>query len=90
MATKRNQAIIYRDVPGFLRRLREDAGLTQRELAAKVNQTQWWVYRGETGSRRVDVAEFCQWCAGCGIEPAAAIRELGHATQTGAEGDNNV
>ena len=76
MSTKPNQARIYRHVPVFLRELREKAKLTQRQLAARIDQTQWWVHRCETGSRRVDVAEFAVICAGCGVDPAEAIREL--------------
>jgi transcriptional regulator with XRE-family HTH domain len=76
MATKRNQARIYRKVPPFLRELREKAGLTQRQLAERIGQSQWWVARSETGSRRLDVAEFVEFCLGCGAQPSAALAEL--------------
>ena len=76
MPTKRNQALIYRKVPAFLRELRERAGLTQRELADHIGQSQWWVARSESGSRRLDVAEFVEFCIGCGIDPAKALTEL--------------
>jgi transcriptional regulator with XRE-family HTH domain len=74
--TKRNHALIYRNVPTFLRELREKAGLTQRELADRIGESQWWVHRGEIGSRRVDVAEFIEWCRGCGVEPGETLRQL--------------
>jgi len=32
--------------------------------------------RSETGSRRIDVAEFIEFCGGCGVEPAKAITDL--------------
>lgn len=76
MATKRNQALIYRKVPPFLKAIRERAGLTQRQLAARIHQTQWWVHRSEIGSRRLDVAEFIDFCVGCDVEPDAAVRQL--------------
>lgn len=76
MATKRNQALIYQKVPPFLRSLREQAGLTQRQLADRIGQSQWWVARSETGSRRLDVAEFIEFCIGCGVKPADALTEL--------------
>jgi transcriptional regulator with XRE-family HTH domain len=66
----------YRRVPPFLRQLREQAGLTQREFAARVRESQWWVHRSEIGSRRVDVAEFIQWCNGCGVQPDEGLRQL--------------
>ena len=76
MSTKRNHAKIYRKVPGFLRELRTKAGLTQRELAEKIEQSQWWVARSESGSRRIDVAEFVLFCEGCGVEPAKTLTAL--------------
>ena len=76
MATKRNHARSYRRVPAFLREMREQAGLTQRELAKRIGQSQWWVARSETGSRRLDVAEFIEFSVGCGVKPAEAIESL--------------
>jgi transcriptional regulator with XRE-family HTH domain len=76
MATKPNHSRIYRKVPAYLRELREQAGLTQRELAARTRMPQWWVHRAETGSRRVDVAEFILFCTGCGVDAAASLNTL--------------
>jgi transcriptional regulator with XRE-family HTH domain len=76
MSIKPNHALAYRKVPPFLQALRERAGLTQRELAAKLRRPQWWVARIETGSRRIDVAEFIEYCAGCGARPTAALEAL--------------
>lgn len=76
MAVKRQHATIYRRVPGFLKEMRDKAGLTQRDLAAAIGQTQWWVHRSEIGSRRIDVAEFIEWCEGCGVSADGALKEL--------------
>jgi transcriptional regulator with XRE-family HTH domain len=76
MAIKRNQALIYRKVPPFLREIRVNSGLTQRQLAESIRQSQWWVARSETGSRRIDVAEFVEFCIGCKVDPAKAITDL--------------
>ena len=76
MPTKRNQALIYKKVPAFLREIRKRAGLTQRELADQMGQSQWWVARSETGSRRLDVAEFIEFCLGCRLDPPKAVAEL--------------
>jgi transcriptional regulator with XRE-family HTH domain len=76
MRTKAQHERIYRGVPLFLRRLREEAGLTQRQLGALLDRRQAWVYGCETANRRVDVAEFCHWCRACNIDPANAIRRL--------------
>lgn len=76
MAVKRQHALIYRRVPKFLKEMREKAGLTQRDLALAIGQPQWWVHRSEIGSRRVDVAEFLEWCAGCDVSIDIAIHDL--------------
>ena len=68
--------MLYKAVPGFLRQLREDAGLTQRQIGTKLKRPQSWVYNCESGNRRVDVAEFCEWCKACGVLPAKAIGRL--------------
>ncbi len=76
MATKPNQALIYRNIPIYLREIREAAGLTQRQLARKIRKPQWWITRSETGSRRVDVAEFVEFCIACSVQPAEGLGEL--------------
>jgi len=75
MATSLHAAL-YRPVPPLLKAMREEAGLTTRELAANVRRPQSWVYKCENAERRVDVAEFCLWCKGCDVDPAAGIRRL--------------
>ena len=69
-------ALIYRNVPALLREMREAAGLTQRDLAGKVNKSQSWVFKSETASRRIDIAEFLEWCLGCGVDPLEAFAAL--------------
>lgn len=76
MPTKPQHTPKYARVPQLLRELRESAGLTQRQLAEKVAQPQSWVHKSESGTRRVDVAEFCEWCAACGVTPMAGIRRF--------------
>jgi len=47
-----------------------------RQLADRIGQSQWWVARSESGSRRIDVAEFIQFWIGCRMAPPAALVEL--------------
>jgi hypothetical protein len=56
--------------------MREDAGMTQRELAARLKRPQTWVHKSEVGERRVDIAEFLEWCVGCGADPSRAFADL--------------
>jgi hypothetical protein len=53
--------------------LREEAGLTQRDLGERLKKPQSWVFNCETGNRRVDVTEFIAWTSACGIEPCQAF-----------------
>jgi transcriptional regulator with XRE-family HTH domain len=76
MAIKPNHELIYRRVPEYLRSLREKAGITQRELARKIKKKQYFIARCETGSRRVDIAEFVEWCIACQMDPKNALDEL--------------
>ena len=73
MATKAQHSRSYRSVPVFLRRLREEAGLTQRELGKRLKKPQSWVYNCETANRRVDVTEFIAWAQACGVDPGDAL-----------------
>jgi len=76
MGTKAQHRRRYAEVPGFLRQLREKAGMTQRQIGGILDRPQSWVYNCESGNRRVDVTEFCDWCRACGIAPTAAIRRF--------------
>lgn len=60
-------------MPRLLRTLREEAGLTQRELGKRLKRPQSWVYNCETANRRVDVAEFIAWVRACDVDPEAAF-----------------
>jgi hypothetical protein len=56
--------------------MREDAGLTQRDLAKNMRKSQSWVFKSEAASRRIDIAEFLEWAVGCGVQPMDAFKEL--------------
>ncbi|MCC6426037.1 MAG: helix-turn-helix transcriptional regulator [Phycisphaerales bacterium] len=81
MATKSQHAHRYRRVPKLLLALREEAELTQRALGAKLGKPQSWIYNCETGNRRVDLAEFCDWAAACGVDPVGAVRRFTASTR---------
>ncbi len=54
----------------LLRRAREDAGLTQRDLAARLRCHHSWVAKVEIGERRLDVIEFVRVAHALGEDPA--------------------
>ncbi len=76
MATKSQHSAAYRALPGFLRELREEAGLTQRELGTRLRKPQSYVYNCETANRRVDVTEFIAWTQACDVESLKAFRRF--------------
>ena len=73
---KAQHAHRYRPLPPLLRELREAAGLTQRQLAGVLRVTHVWVHKSEVGERRVDVAEFLDWCLACEADPDEVFRSL--------------
>ena len=73
MATKSQHASAYQALPGFLRKIREEAELTQRDLGKRMKKPQSWIYNCETANRRVDVTEFIEWAKCCGLEPIDAL-----------------
>lgn len=76
MPRKPNTQLIYLKVPKHLIKLRESVGLTQRGLADRLKRPQSWVARCETANRRVDIAEWLEWCFGCDVDPNAALADL--------------
>ena len=60
----------------MLRKMREEAGLTQRELAKRLRLTHSLVHNCEAAERRIDVMEFVDWCVACGRDPLEALKEM--------------
>ena len=56
--------------------LRAKAGLTQRELAAKLERERSLVGRLELGERRLDVVEFFWLCRACNADPVKEAANL--------------
>lgn len=51
-----------------LQRVREESGLTIRDLAERMGKPRTWVHKCDTGQRRMDVPEFMAWCEACGVD----------------------
>jgi transcriptional regulator with XRE-family HTH domain len=56
--------------------MRQKAGLTQRQLAAKLNRERNFIGRLELGERRLDVVEFYWICTACGLNPDTTASRL--------------
>ncbi len=59
-----------RAVAAAVRKARERAGLSQRQLSERLQQPPNWIQRIESLERRVDVAEFIAIAKALGADPA--------------------
>ena len=66
----------YRLLCNRLKKLRTDADMTQRDLAAVLKLPQTYVHKIETGTRRIDPLELIQWCRATGCDPSDTIRQI--------------
>ncbi len=55
---------------------REKAGLTQQQLADRLDRPQSFVAKYEGGERRVDLIEFIDIARVLDFDPARAVREI--------------
>lgn len=74
---KKKTYIAQRDrMVALLRELRAEAGLTQVELAARIEKDQAYVSRYESGDRRLDVLEAREICRAIGITLEEFVKRL--------------
>jgi len=67
---------LYEPVRRKLVDMREKAGFTQRDLAAKLSRERSFVSRLELGERRLDVVELYWVSRACGEDPIKIASEL--------------
>ena len=66
----------YRCLLNLLRKARQEAGLTQQQLAAKLEASQDEISKCETGIRRLDVIELKLWVEALGLQLPDFIAKL--------------
>lgn len=66
----------YKKVLVRLVELRTQAGLSQRDLARKLKREHSFVWRIETGRRRLDIVEFLWLCQAVGQDATAVYRKI--------------
>ncbi|GFM77144.1 transcriptional regulator [Pseudomonas cichorii] len=66
----------YQALLMLLLEAREAAGLTQKELATRLDRPQSFVSKTENAERRLDVIEFLEVCKGIGVDPYEVLRGL--------------
>lgn len=60
----------------ILRARRRAIGLSQREVARRVERGQSWMSKNEIGERRIDVIEFARLCKVLGLHPGRVLARL--------------
>ena len=55
---------------------RNAAGLTQQDVANRLNRLQSFVSKYERGERRLDVVEFVSICGVLDVDPCSIVREI--------------
>jgi len=66
----------YERFRGLLVHARKSKGLTQQDVAARLERPQSFVSKYERGERRLDVVEFLQVADALGIDPHKLLRTL--------------
>lgn len=66
----------YRILCRLLREKRESAGLTQVDIAERLDETQSYVSKCERGDRRVDLVQLRHFCKAIGITLAEFVAEF--------------
>jgi len=60
---------------------RKQAGLTQRQLAARIRRPQSYIGKIEKGERKIDPVECAEWARGCGLTPRTLFRRFATALE---------
>lgn len=66
----------YAALRSELRAARDNAGLTQRDLAARLKVPPSWIAKVESGERRIDLVEYCWFIAACDTDPVPLSTKL--------------
>lgn len=76
MATKSIYSADQESVLKVMARVRADAGLTQQQLARKMDVSQSTISDILRGQRRIDLIEWITFCKACKITPQQFLEEL--------------
>jgi transcriptional regulator with XRE-family HTH domain len=59
-----------------LTKARKDAGMSQRELAQRLDRAHSFVAKIESGERQLNVLEFCDYANVLGVDPTDLLRSV--------------
>ena len=67
----------YRSVLSWLKTSREEKGLSMRDLAKILDTPHSFIQKIESGERRLDIYEYCQYCKALNIDPNPVFQNAG-------------
>lgn len=73
---KHLRSVKHRALIAAIVEARETAGLTQRQLAAKLKRSNSFVWKIEAGERRVETLEFMEIAEALGLRPDEMMRDV--------------
>jgi len=76
LVTKSVHTRNYRLFLELLIKARKDAGVTQEQLARRLNRPQSFVSKCENGERRLDVIELLEFLQSIGVEPMGFLKKI--------------
>jgi transcriptional regulator with XRE-family HTH domain len=65
----------YKTLCRLLREVRQEADVSQVELAARLNETQSDISKFERGERRLDVVQLGWWCKALGCQLSDFVKK---------------
>jgi transcriptional regulator with XRE-family HTH domain len=74
--SKQLRGVRHKRMMAALVEIREKAGVSQRELARRLDRAHSYVGRIETGDRRLDLPEFIEWCELLGADPVEVFQRI--------------
>lgn len=69
----------HRELRTILIDMREQANLTQRQLAPRLGKPQSYVWKIENGERGIDPVECAAWARACGVDPRVFFNRFADA-----------
>jgi transcriptional regulator with XRE-family HTH domain len=74
--SKQLRGVRHKRMMAALVEIREMAGVSQRELARRLDRAHSYVGRIETGDRRLDLPEFIEWCELLEADPVEVFQRI--------------
>lgn len=74
---KQLRTVRHRAMMGAIVGAREKTGITQRELARRLNRSHSFIGKIESGERQLNVLEFCEMADALGVSPNELFSAIG-------------